>query len=443
MHRRLFTWPRLVLAAVLAAALGAGTWLAVGGGAATGAHGTARPPSGTATPAPFAGGASAVPKLDLQALPATPPAPRPAACGRPVLAGASGAWLPHWLEDPRLASLVPAQARRLPVLDFFWLALGSSPGSILRMPGNPEGASLESMLAGAAAANPCGWRFVTVSDERTPKATMARILLSPQARWRNVTALATAMASYPQANGLTLDYEYALPSSQHDLALYASVAGWHGLSVREQAGRITAGYTEFVRELALAMHRQHRALRVAVKVRATDEISYTDLSSLPLFLYDYGQLARYAGQLVLMAIDFHWPGSDPGPIVTMADLTKVLSDVRSYRIPGSRLAVESPVYGYDWTVDRGGHRLPGTQASVVTATDVASHAWVKVTTRDGETSYEYTAGGTPHVVWFAGSGLQYQTAQVRRVYPGIAVMAWATGNTDPEGSRLILQGLGH
>ena len=121
---------------------------------------------------------------------------------------------------------------------------------------------------------------------------MAQILVDPQARWRNVAALAAAMAGYPQANGLTLDYEYALPSTQQDLDLYASVANWHGLTVRAEVGRITADYTEFVRELAQAIHRQHAVLRVAVRVRTTDEIDYQDPSDLVPFLYDYGELAK-------------------------------------------------------------------------------------------------------------------------------------------------------
>ena len=271
---------------------------------------------------------------------------------------------------------------------------------------------------------------------------MAQILLDPQARWRNVTALATVMAGYLQADGLTLDYEYALPSTRQDLGLYASAAHWHGLSVREEAGRITAGYTEFARELALAMHRQHRMLRVAVRVRTTDEIDYQDPSDLAPFLYDYGELAKHADQIVLMAVDFHWTTSDPGPIITLSDLRNVLNEVQTYHIPGTRLAVESAMYGYDWTLNRAGHRLAGTQAATVTATDIADRGWVKAGSKDGETYYEYTAGGQHHAVWFAGTGLEYQAAQLRQLCPGCAVMAWATGNTDPAGSALILQALG-
>jgi hypothetical protein len=156
-------------------------------------------------------------------------------------------------------------------------------------------------------------RFITISDANTPKSVMARILTDPAARWRNIAALAAVMATYPQADGLTLDYEFALPDTRQDLDLYASVAHWRGLTTQQEVGQITADYTEYVRDLTLAMHRQDAALRVAVRVRTTDQINYQDPPDLVPFLYDYGALAKYADQIVLMAVDFHWSTSDPGP----------------------------------------------------------------------------------------------------------------------------------
>jgi len=435
MRTSFFTWRNLVLAVAVAILAGTGVWLSV---ARTSAPGQ---PSDQASPVPPPASADGTPQLDLQALPSTVRAPRPAHCGHPSLAGASGAWLPDWLDDPSRPSLIADQASRLRLLDFFWLGLGATPDSIVQQPDDPGGSTLQTVLGEAAAANPCGWRFITISDERTPTSALAKILVDPAARWRNVAALAAVMASYPQADGLTLDYEYALPNTRHDLDLYSSVAHWRGLTVREEVGRITADYTEFVRELALAMHRQHAALRVAVRVRTTDEINYQDQSDLVPFLYDYGELAKYADQIVLMAVDFHWTTSDPGPIVTLSDLRNVLNEVRTYDIPGTRLAVESAVYGYDWTLNRAGRRLAGTKAATVTATDIAARGWVKAGSKDGETYYGYTVGGQRHAVWFAGTGLDYLATQLRQLCPGCAVMAWATGNTDPAGSALVLHAL--
>jgi Glycosyl hydrolases family 18 len=384
-------------------------------------------------------GPSESPGSGANALPTAPLPPRGTACGRLMLAGASGAWLPDWLDDPGRPSVVPELARRLRLLDFFWLGLGQSPESILQRPDNPAASPLDNVLSAAATANPCALRFVTVADQRTPKATMARILLDPATRSRNAAALAAMMGTYPQADGLTLDYEYALPASRGELDLYASVAGWHGLTAQQEIARVADGYTRLVRELALAMHRQHRALRVAVKPRAAGG---SDLSDPAPLVYDYGALAKYADQIVLMAIDFHWAGSDPGPIAPLAEVENALAGVRAYQVPDARLAVELAVYGYDWTVDAAGRRIPGTQAASVTATGIAAEHWTTTGSSDGETSYEYTSRGHRHVVWFAGRALASRAVSLRRLYSGIAGIAWAAGNTDPAGVALISRALG-
>jgi hypothetical protein len=91
------------------------------------------------------------------------------------------------------------------------------------------------------------------------------------------------------------------------------------------------------------------------------------------------------------------------------------------------LAVESAMYGYDWTLNRAGHRLAGTQAATVSATDLAGEGWMKAGSKDGETHYRYTAGGQRHSVGLAGTALEYQAAWLRQLGPGCAVMAWAAG----------------
>jgi hypothetical protein len=409
--------------------VGAGVWLAV--------PDTSHTQSGFAASLrlPFED-PSTQPSVDRRTLHDTDP---PAASCSTSLAGASGAWLADWLDDAGRASLIPSQARQLGLLDFYWVRLGTNPGNLLLQDGAPGAQSLGGALSAAAAANPCGLRFITVSDDLTTKTVMAEILANPQTRQRNIDALTTLLADYPQATGLTLDYEYALPSTRHDLATYAAVNNWHGLSASEEVSRISAQYTEFVRELAVALHGEHRELRVTVGVRTTNQLN---LSYVKPFVYNYGQLATYADQIVLMAIDFHSSGSDPGPIVTVADLASVLNDVQAYGIPAARLAVESAVYAYDWTVNGAGHRLAGTKASSLTATEVTGHHWPVAGGQDGETLYEYTANGKRHEVWYAGSGLQYQAGQLRTLCPGCGIEAWATGNTDPVGSSLIVGALG-
>src|SRR5580692_9565678 len=146
MRASLLAWRSLVLAAALAVLAGAGVWLSVAG---TGTPGQSPNPAG---PVSAPSGVGGTPKLDLQALPSAVRAPRPANCGRPSLAGASGVWLPDWLDDPSRPSLIADQASRLRLLDFFWLGLGTTPDSIVQQADNPGGSTLETVLDEAAAA---------------------------------------------------------------------------------------------------------------------------------------------------------------------------------------------------------------------------------------------------------------------------------------------------
>jgi hypothetical protein len=435
-NRRLITAPRAVFIIALLALVSITATLLVMMHSAN-----QRPPAGAST-AQAAPAAAPLPKLDTQALPTTPPLARPAGCNN-SLAGANGTWFPDWLENPQAQSNVPDAATRLRLVNFFWLGLGQQPSSIVPQPGDFGGPDLATELQTAEAANPCTWRFATVSDSSTPMATMARILTDPKARWANVMALANAMAAQPYDQGLTIDYEFALPNTQTDLNTYAAVAGWHNLTDRQEVGYLTNDYTELIREIAIAMHRQHRLLSVAVKVRLTNEVTYWDISYLSPFLYDYSAIASYADQLVYMATDFSYSSGNPGPIVPTTDLLRVAQVIDTYNIPTDKEAFELPVYGYNWEVNNAGKLLSGTQATTVTASQVAQSNWHVARTDDNETMYTYTdSSGHHHIVWYTGTQLNQEVSFLHSLCPGCALAAWADGNSDPAVSAVILNALG-
>ncbi len=400
------------------------------------------PPPITALPPPPDTG----PPLDLSALPVTPPNKPPASCPTVALADRNGAWVVPWMDDSGAADLVPSQTKRLGLMDFFWLAMGPTPGSILQHPTNPEVRSLNSVLAAAHSANPCGLRFVTIVDDyhgttdpKEAKARLARILLDPQARQQHVQAVAKEMATHPLADGLTVDYEYDLPTKA-DLPLYAKIGNLEQLLADQPdqfVDRITMGYSRLMQDLAVAMHHQQRLLRVTTFVR---EHSKLDYGNLPAYIADYGAIARHADQLVLMAYDNHWSSGDPGPIAPLDWVRKVWEHANEYDIPPGRLAVGVPAYAYDWTVNAAGKTVR--VATDLTATQVAAARWTKAGGQDGETNYTYQDGqGDPHQVWDATSGVAVKTAAIRQ-FCSCPVMAWKLGNTDPVGSNLVLSALG-
>ena len=351
-------------------------------------------------------------------------------------------------DDKQNTSEVPSGAAQFGVLDFDWLTF-TTPGSLT--PADQFSESLSTVLSADAQANPCTLRFVTINDQNTSKKVMAEILTEPSVMNEHVAAIASEMASLPDANGLTLDYEFSLPENATDLATYAQLAGWHNLTFDQEVNQVTLDYTRLVQMVAAAMHKQHRLLRVASLVRNNDMVD-SEVTNVAPYLLDYGNLAKYADQLVLMAIDFHYQGGTPGPISPLADVTQVANYVRSYGVPLSKLAIEVPNYSYDWPVTASGANATNSSGQVIQAaqlnpTQLAAEMqagdWRKLGTQDGETQYSYTttAGGktVQHIVWDSATAISYEKAQLAKVLPGVAINIWQIGNNDPVGTTLAAQ----
>jgi Glycosyl hydrolases family 18 len=386
------------------------------------------------------------PAIDTSTLPVTPPVKRLASCPVASLASSSGAWVVPWLDDAHLPDLVPAQAKQLDLLDFFWLALGPSPGTILQNPTDSHARNLDTVLAAAYSANPCGRRFVTIvdnfngdADPTEAKAWLARILLDPEARQQHVQALATELARHPLIDGLTVDYEFKLPTAA-DLPLYARTGHLEQLlpdHPEQLVDRITAGYSALIRDLDLAMHHQQRQLRVATLAR---DQSQMDFDNLPAYIPDYGALAQDADQVILMAYEYHWSSGDPGPIAPLDWVREVWKYAQTHHPPAGRMAIALAAYAYDWPVNTSGKTVH--EAADLTPTQVAAAGWSKAGSQDGEThiTYRDDRGGL-HEVWDAASGLAANAARVRQ-FCGCSVTAWKVGNADPVGSNLVVSALG-
>ena len=372
--------------------------------------------------------------------------PAATGCSHPVsLRQASGAWMAGYNDDKQNTSGLPSGASQFALLDFDWLTF-TAPGAFTQS--DPFSAPVSTVLSEDAQANPCTLRFVTINDSTTPKKVMAEILTEPAVMTQHVAAIATEMASLPNATGLTLDYEYSLPQNATDLATYARLAGWHNLTFDQEVNQVTLDYTRLVQMVAAAMHNQHRLLRVAALVRNNDMLD-SEPGNVAPYLLDYGNLAKYADQVVLMAIDFHYQGGSPGPIAPLSDVTQVANYVRSYGIPLAKLAVEEPNYAYDWQVTASGANATSASGQVIQATQLnatqvaaqlVTNGWRRVGTQDGETQYKYTttAGGksVQHIVWDSITAMSYEKAQLAKALPGVPIYIWQIGNNDPVGTTL-------
>ena len=395
---------------------------------------------------------SQLPQLASGTWPTTRPEGAPANCKRVSLTGTAGASVVSYLDDnSNQKDLVAKEARGLRLIDFSWTSLGSPTDLAQTDSLDP---SLETELTASNLSAPCGIRFVTLSDNDPGMShsadvrMMAKILTNASVRQAHVLAVARWMANQPLATGLTIDYESGLPQNMADLSTAEQAAGWSGLSLDEAVDRLSNDYTELIREVAAAVHRQHRLVRVMAPVRDSDDVDVSTTDIAP-YLLDYGALTRYVDQVVLKAYDFNFATGNPGPIAPFADVAQVLSYVHSYDVPWSKLAVAVPLYAYDWTVDKNGNiardakgQLISVTTLTVTQVTTGKKRWQKEKTKDGETEYSYTKAGQRHIVWDASTALETETAWLKRTYPQIGIDAWKIGDADPTGSALAVTVLG-
>ncbi|MBX6748604.1 MAG: peptidoglycan hydrolase [Micromonosporaceae bacterium] len=181
-------------------------------------------------------------------------------------------------------------------------------------------------------------------------------------------------------------------------------------------------FSTFVARLADALHAKGRILSVAVFAKTTDEGS--DERNVA---QDYAAIGRAADQVRLMAYDYHWPTSAPGPVAPVRWVRDVVQYAKS-QVADRKIMLGIPLYGYDWS---GGQGRPiawldavqlSRQHGVEPLYDQANHApW-----------FSYTdAGGQQHTVWFENRASTAAKLNVAKQAGIGGVYMWMFGSSDP------------
>ena len=212
----------------------------------------------------------------------------------------------------------------------------------------------------------------------------------------------------------------------------AQVAGIVALTEREHYAGIDLDYenlhagdrqafTTFVTRLARALHARGKVLSVAVFAKTTN--AGTDPRNVA---QDYAAIGRAADQVRLMAYDYHWDSSPPGPVAPISWVRAVLRYART-QIPASKIILGVPLYGYDWV----GHH--GTGISWLQALRLSRqyHATAHYDQASQAPWFRYRdAAGHEHTVWFenaASSRAKFDAAQGAQIG---GVYLWMYGYED-------------
>jgi spore germination protein len=180
-------------------------------------------------------------------------------------------------------------------------------------------------------------------------------------------------------------------------------------------------FTRFVTRLAAALHAKNKILSVALFAKATNA-GYAPRN----VAQDYAAIGRVVDQVRLMAYDYHWASSAPGPVAPVSWISAVLRYART-QIPAAKVVLGVPLYGYNWS---DGH---GTGLSWLQATRLASqhHATVRYDTAAQAPWFSYTDGsGHRHTVWFENAESSKAKFTLARAAGIAGVYLWMYGSAD-------------
>ncbi|MEQ9714342.1 MAG: glycosyl hydrolase family 18 protein [Candidatus Asgardarchaeia archaeon] len=101
--------------------------------------------------------------------------------------------------------------------------------------------------------------------------------------------------------------------------------------------------------------------------------------------FDYSEISKVVDFIVIMAYDYHYATSSPGPVTPTFWLRQVINYAK-FRVPLEKIVIGLPLYGYDWAEDR-----PGVGVSVFKAEELlkASKASRSMDNESLEYYFEY------------------------------------------------------
>jgi spore germination protein YaaH len=179
-------------------------------------------------------------------------------------------------------------------------------------------------------------------------------------------------------------------------------------------------FTAFIAALAAALHAHGKTLSVAVFAKASNA-GYGEAN----LAQDYAALGRAADQVRIMAYNYHWATSPPGPVAPIRWVRSVLRYART-QIPASKIILGVPLYGYDWSGGR------GTPVTWLRAFQLATRyrATPRYDAASQEPWFRYTAAGARHVVWFENQESSRAKFDVAMGAGARGVFLWMFGYED-------------
>lgn len=182
-------------------------------------------------------------------------------------------------------------------------------------------------------------------------------------------------------------------------------------------------FTAFMSELYNTLHPYGYSITAALPAKTGD---YPNASWFGA--YDYGQIGKYADEVMLMTYDEHWSGGTSGPVASIGWVQDVVNYAVSV-IPRYKILLGIAAYGYDWPSN--GNSAAAYSIPQITKIASSTGSTIKWDFVSQSPHFNYTdSSGVGHTVWFEnGTSIGYKLDIVNKNnLRGIAI--WRLGLED-------------
>lgn len=189
---------------------------------------------------------------------------------------------------------------------------------------------------------------------------------------------------------------------------FATSNGYGGINV-DFEGVLPADRNAFVMFLQALQQRTQAAglnLSIAVPAKTDDTVPWVRG-------YDYAAIGAIVDQFFIMAYDWHYTGSEPGPTAPIQDVIATVNYAASV-MDRSKIIMGTPFYGYDWPIPFSSQN-PGRAITYQAAINLAMSEQVPInySTADHAAYFYYTDdSGQNRVVWFEDVRSLFEKAQI-------------------------------
>lgn len=183
--------------------------------------------------------------------------------------------------------------------------------------------------------------------------------------------------------------------------------------------------SEFMARLSARLRPAGKLVTQAIAAKTVDQTTGWAAA------FDYAELAKHNDLVVVMAYDFSWVGSAPGPVAPIGWVRSVAAYTASHFGPSNTI-LGIPLYGYDWVPSK----EPKENGQTVSYTGA-----VELLARyQGERGYDearqsewgrYTREDGQHELWFESARSLRAKLEVMRAGKLAGFGVWRLGHEDP------------